>query len=205
MTEKIKTAITHYLQAFANLYGIIPVKEAQRILNKYENKNYSIQAFLQETPTIDPDVYGFVLMDACVVSQNVLFIDEDYYGELRAAQNGKSYARLQKEELLKYRDPDYLPKTPQLRRMKAFLTDALALPNAQANKLAEDIAYMCAAEMRPEQIFPLLEAQGIVFGDFQICQQFLNSYADLANHTRLWSNCGHAPMELRGAIRQQSQ
>ncbi len=117
------------------------------------------------------------------------------------AQQGKSYAKLPKDELLKYEDHDYFQKTPQFRNMITFLMYALKLSNSRATEIAENIAYMCIAGMLPDQVFGLLEEDDVVFSDMQQYNQFLMKYSDMANNTRLWENRGHTPNELRRNIK----
>ena len=201
MTDDMKKTTITYLKAFANLYGIIPVKEAQAMLTKYESKKYSIKAFAEEEKITDSDKYGFVLLDGQIVAPDVLYIDEDFYENLQKAQAGKNYAHLPKDELLKYADRDYFQKTPQYRSMTAFLADTLQIGMGDAEAIAEEIAYMCAAQMAPDRVFMLLESRDIIFTGMAQYQKFLEHYAEMANHTRLWSNCGHTPAELRKNIR----
>ena len=205
MNKKIFETTLKYIKAFANLYGIISIKEAQAMLNKYENKSYSIVSVLEEESMLTTDRYGFIILEDdngyMIVANDAFYVSENNLEELMQAQQGKSYAKLPKDELLKYEDCDYFQKTPQFRNMITFLMYALKLSNSKATEIAENIAYMCIAGMSPDQIFSLLEEDDVVFADMQQYNQFLMRYSDMANNTRLWENRGHTPNELRRNIK----
>lgn len=201
MNKKVFETTLKYIQSFANLYGVIPIKEAQAMLNKYENKSHSIANVLEDESMLTTDRYGFIIFENdsgyMIVANDAYYVSEDNLEELMQAQQGKSYAKLPKDELLKYEDRDYFQRTPQFRNMITFLMYALNLSNNKATEIAENIAYMCIAGMSPDQVFGLLEEDDVVFADMQQYNQFLMKYADMANNTRLWENRGHTPNELR--------
>ncbi len=205
MNKKVFETTLKYIKAFANLYGVIPIKEAQAMLNKYENKSYSIIEIIKDPSMITTDRYGFLIVenesDNLIVADDALYVSEDSLDELIQAQQGKNYAKLQKEELLKYEDRDYFQRTPQFRNMITFLISALEISQSKATEIAENIAYMCIAGMSPDQVFELLEEDDIVFADMQQYNQFLMKFSDMANNTRIWENCGHTPNELRRNIK----
>ncbi|MFR5875497.1 MAG: hypothetical protein ACLUFN_03300 [Eubacterium sp.] len=201
MNKKVFETTLKYIKAFANLYGIISIKEAQAMLNKYENKSYSIVNVLEDESMSTTDRYGFIILEDdngyMIVANDAFYVSENNLEELMQAQEGKRYAKLPKDELLKYEDRDYFQRTPQFRNMITFLMYALKLPNSKATEIAENIAYMCIAGMSPDQVFSLLEEDDVVFADMQQYNQFLMRYSDMANNTRLWENRGHTPNELR--------
>lgn len=201
MNKKVFETTLKYIKAFANLYGIIPIKEAQAMLNKYENKSYSIANVLEDETMSTTDRYGFIILEDdnnyMIVANDAFYVSENNLEELMQAQEGKRYAKLPKDELLKYEDRDYFQRTPQFRNMITFLMYALKLPNSKATEIAENIAYMCIAGMDPDQVFELLEEDDVVFADIEQYNQFLMKYSDMANNTRLWENRGHTPNELR--------
>ncbi|MBQ9228210.1 MAG: hypothetical protein IJ168_05190 [Eubacterium sp.] len=197
MNNTQRKLIIRYLKAFANLYGIIPIKEAQNMLDEYEDKRLSIKIFLGGRDITDPDKYGLITEDGLIIHDDVIFLDDGFFEELTEAQKGKSYARLPKDEILKYEAPDYYENTPQFRNMVTFLHFALQITAQEATEIAENVAYMCKAEMQPDQIFEELEREGITFANTDQYNQFLQKYTDMANNTRLWANCGHTPSELR--------
>lgn len=205
MNKKVFETTLKYIKAFANLYGVISIKEAQAMLNKYENKSYSIVKVLEDESMLTTDRYGFIILEDdngyMIVSNDAFYVSENNLEELMQAQQGKSYAKLPKDELLKYEDHDYFQKTPQFRNMITFLMYALKLSNSRATEIAENIAYMCIAGMLPDQVFGLLEEDDVVFSDMQQYNQFLMKYSDMANNTRLWENRGHTPNELRRNIK----
>ncbi len=205
MNKKVFEATLKYIKAFANLYGIISIKEAQVMLNKYENMSYSIINVLEDESMLTTDRYGFIILEDdngyMIVANDAFYVSENNLEELMQAQQGKSYAKLPKDELLKYEDRDYFQKTPQFRNMITFLMYALKLSNSRATGIAENIAYMCIAGMSPDQVFGLLEEDDVVFADMQQYNQFLMKYSDMANNTRLWENRGHTPNELRRNIK----
>ncbi len=81
MNKKVFETTLKYIKAFANLYGVISIKEAQAMLNKYENKSYSIVKVLEDESMLTTDRYGFIILEDdngyMIVSNDAFYVSEN--------------------------------------------------------------------------------------------------------------------------------
>lgn len=175
MNKKVFETTLKYIQSFANLYGVIPIKEAQSMLNKYENKNHSIVNSLEDESMLTTDRFGFIIWenngDYYIVANDAFYVSENNLEELMQAQQGKSYAKLPKDELLKYEDRDYFQRTPQFRNMITFLMYALNLSNSRATEIAENMHICVLPECHPIKYLACLKK---MMSCSQICSNTTN-------------------------------
>ncbi|HAG11473.1 MAG TPA: nucleic acid-binding protein [Desulfotomaculum sp.] len=145
----------------------------------------------------------YIYMDAsyCFWDEYIVDVDfeeDDFDGvpALLAARKGKPRYAPPQEEFLKYSDWDYYEETPQLMALKQYLTGLIDDPDMVLDTL-DEIHDLCAAEVRTQEYFDLLDATGIVFDGMEQVNKIMQLIADVHNNTRLRSNYGHTPNELR--------
>ena len=121
----MKDLILSYFDAFANLYGIIPMKRAYRIIEKqnpelnltkemfaeiinsldFSDKHYVIWS---EEEVYDENADGIDLFDKLLIAEYVItFGDPEDYEKLIFEQGDRPFYVPEKDELLKYED-EYL-------------------------------------------------------------------------------------------------
>lgn len=201
--RKRNNLINQYFTCFANLYGIVPVDMIAKIFNRYEDEKLKDSELDYIKNMTQVKFLQYVIDEEYLINREIFSIKEcyDYLFEIIENQEGKRYAILPKEELLRYIDPDYFEKTPQYRRMQTMLSLELGLSKADAEELTDNFAYMCKADMDFDFVFQYLEDKNIVFKDMEQCNRFVGVYADMQNNTRLWENCGNTPVEMRKQMR----
>ena len=125
----MKELILRYFDAFANLYGIIPMKRAYRIIEKQNPKlNLTKEQFAKIVNEFDfPDKYYVIwseeevydenaddadLFDKLLIAEYILtFGDPDDYEKLVFEQGDRPFYVPEKNELLKYEDEFYSERT----------------------------------------------------------------------------------------------
>ena len=118
----MKELILRYFDAFANLYGIIPMKRAYRIIEKQNPElNLTKEQFAEIANDINTDRKYYViwseeevydentvdaqLFEKLLIAEYVLLLgDPEDYERLKFEQGDRSFYVPEKEELLKYED-----------------------------------------------------------------------------------------------------
>ena len=213
----IKDLILQYFDAFANLYGIIPMKKAYRIIEKQnpelkltkeqfaeivntlniDGKYYDI---LSEDQVYDENAEDCDLFDKLLMAEYIwAFGDPENYEKLVYEQGDRPFYVPDKDELLKYEDEFYYEKTKHNYNLENYLRDDLGLTNYEV--VAEDFAGMLMIDNRKpdEVISDLRRMSKPKFKDFanrEQAQKFFMLYTNLRNHTRMHTHRGHTPFEL---------
>lgn len=202
--------LRRYFAAFANLYGVINLSDAYKIIEKQNpgmitfdelHEFSSIIAFEREHH------YYIVDMDEMfddiegtpktreIVNEYLLAVDEKDYYELIEKQNGKPFYIPEKEKLLKYEDEFYYEKTHQTEALEKFFIKKHIVGEALLDVMAEmqasiildgdiiDNAFLSIGRLRIE----LTNREVEIFG---------NLLCDMANNFRIPSNRGYTPNEL---------
>ena len=128
LTREEINRIHLYMDAAANLYGLIPLDELYGLYNS-QNKKVDAPSFLMTAFVIDQgEDNDFAVIDSvgnlqvtpeeamknCEIVSDYLFVEdpEKDIRELRRAQKGKPLKILPKAEFLRFADSTYFPETP---------------------------------------------------------------------------------------------
>lgn len=213
----LKDLILQYFNAFANLYGIISMKKAYRIIEKqnpelkltkerfaeivdefnFADKHYVIWS---EEEVYDENADTPELFDKLLIAEYIMtFGDPEDYERLVFDQGDRPFYVPEKNELLKYEDEFYYEKTKHNYNLENFLRDELKLTNYE--EIVEDYAGMLAIDdYSPDYVINTLKEMGRPkfkeFADKQQATQFFRLYTNLRNHTRKHTHRGNTPFEL---------
>ncbi len=164
MSNKLDTTtkelILQYFDAFQNLYGIISMKRALRIIREQNPALVLSDAdfidFLDDfCDTEEYDhMYYIIVFDSemyeeavsetdplkqFLISEYLYTCDDDGYEELKDAQEGYRFYIPAKEELLRYADEYYYEIMPSHLAMLSFLQEELHFPAEQAQDTVDDL------------------------------------------------------------------
>lgn len=192
--------INDYVYAFSVIYGIIPVKDAIDMINKYENEMLTEKSFAALMPLLLLREYNYCFIEESIVNNEVLFSDEEYFEELKKAQKNKPLAVLSKEMVLNYAVPGYVEITSQYKKLLNFFSFKLNVGKIRAEEIMEEVAAMCKSQVDADFIFECLEDYDVGFSDTAQFNEFVSLYMDLNNSTRSWENRGNTPNELRNKL-----
>lgn len=213
----LKDLILRYFDAFANLYGIISMKRAYRIIEKQNPElNLTKEQFAEIVNDLDfPDKYYVIwseeevydenadetdLFDKLLISDYILtFGDPADYEKLKFEQGDRPFYVPEKDELLKYEDDFYYERTKYVVNLENYLRDDLGLRNYRG--IVEDFVGMLTIDDdEPDEIISMLRRMGAPkFKEFSSKEQahkFFMLYTNLRNHTRKHTHRGHTPFEL---------
>jgi len=195
--KRFRDLLDSYAIAAVSLYGVIGQDEFVALFNSQNDSQTSIDEMF---PILVTCVYagaGYCFWDEYIVDSD--FEEDDFQGVplLLKARKGKPRYTPAWDELLKYSDWDYYEITPQLTALKARLSELISDPEIVLDTI-DEIHDMCAAGVRMQEYFDLLDAAGVMYDNKEQANVMVQLIVDVQNNTRLWSNYGHTPSELSG-------
>ncbi|PKH10327.1 YecA family protein [Planomicrobium sp. MB-3u-38] len=188
----------------ANLYGIVPVEQVAKVISEQNGEQVSaeeIRAWMQ-------DPYSGGLAKAALQKRyvypygNGFFVGEwimefEAFDEHWRAQQGKPYYVPEREELMKWSDPDYFEKPKEFFALLEFLEAAFPRTDSEMIEgLVEDLQMQAEDPFSLEKTVAEFERRGLKFAEQAQLMQMLGLLNELHNNTRIQINRGHTPAEL---------
>lgn len=204
--------LDRYLESMANLYGVIPLQEAFSIIREQTSDHFTKKQFLtfarlknDECPnytiaTLNP-FKPIIDFENDIVNNRLLRINDAPYKYIKRAQEHKKYYIPPQSELLKHADENYLDDTGLLIPLIAYLEKHAIIYNGLYP--TQKIVQSFAKEMKSTIMAMPIDSLFYAITDIKNCneKEFMQKLAklvqDLHNHTRLWTNCGYTPQELK--------
>lgn len=192
-----------YISAMVNLYGIVPVGQVAKVISEQNEEQVSTE----EIKSWMQDPYSGGLAEAALQKRFVypygsgFFVGEwimefDSFDEHWRSQQGKPYYVPEREELIKWSDPDYFEKPKEFFAFQEFLEAAFPEKDRQwLEGVAEDLQMMAETPFSLEQLTGEFKRYGLTFDEEQM-KKAVALVIDLLNHTRIQVNRGHTPAEL---------
>jgi uncharacterized protein YecA (UPF0149 family) len=139
--------------------------------------------------------YGYVFWDEYIVSDE--FEEDDYkdvelYAKIAAA---KPRFVPDREEFLKHAKRDYVEQTPQLHKLRAYISKSIAEEEVLTDELVEEFYFFTIRKAKNEEYFETLEEHGIILSADKK-KVLMSLIFDLSNNVRTWLNNGHTVKEL---------
>ena len=220
LTREEIDLIRQYMDAAANLYGLISLDELYGLYNS-QNKKVDMLPFFMAVSVIDcEDGNDFIVIDDignpqatlqesmknCEIVSDYLFVEdpEKDIRELRRAQKGKPLKILPKEEFLRFSDSDYFPKTPQRSAMIRYLRRLSSSLPATAETYCDCIQSVIVIDAPLQEVLNIIKGYGVTSNKNWDLEEFALLYQNLNNHTHKHANRGNTPDELF-AVSEQGQ
>ena len=200
-----------YFDAFAHLYGILPIRKVLEIYNQ-QNPPIDEQIFAQfikimyheDHPyaILGPhDLYTDTVQEDAPLDREIIEVslleDEERYDEMKVAQEGKPYYIPLKAELLRYENDRYYEKNASFMALRDFLRDHIKLSIGRADDIAGELQlHASMAETNMQYIMDDMKRMGLEFQGIEDLRSFMTLYTEMANNTRMAINRGHTPKEL---------
>lgn len=213
-----------YFNAFANLYGIMPLYRALRIIQK-QNPELSLteNAFLSFIGQVERERHFYIIageediyddvsektppLKREIIAEHLYAVDAfESYEELKAEQEGKPFYIPERAELLKYQDNLYVEETKESLALGAFLRDKLKLK--RADDVLSDLRLTARIDGNdPQDVIRTVEhlAGRGCLGSIEKINELFQYYFDMLNNTRLASNRGFTPNEMQERLGGPSQ
>lgn len=200
-----------YMDAAANLYGLISLAKLREIYND-QNKPIDMETFIQvsallacenndyeiiertDVPSNTPDE----VLEAGEIAADYLFVEdpETALRDLRRQQKGKPYKILPKMEFLRYADSQYYPVTSARTAMLKYLQRRAASLTLSPEDFCAAIQSIIVIDAPMQEVVNIVQAEGLVFNKHWDIGEFAALYQNLNNSTHKHSNCGYTPDEL---------
>ena len=200
-----------YMDAAANLYGLIPMDELYALYNS-QNPAVEELTFFMAVVAINLGSSDFEVIDSpgehrepekhplkiCELAADYLFVDdfETNIRGLRCAQKGKPLKILPKADFLRFADYTYFPEMPQRSAMIRYLRKLTSSLPASAEEYCDCIQSVIVVDAPLQEVFNILKEDGLTSHKNWDLEEFAALYQDLNNHTHKHANRGNTPDEL---------
>ncbi|MOA02693.1 hypothetical protein D3C78_1221590 [compost metagenome] len=81
--------------------------------------------------------------------------------------------------------------------LKNYILTHMTKDVEMVDYLIDDIQFGCSMELPLQGLMNEFDRRSLVFEDPKQAQQVIDLVTEVYNHTRVWSNCGHTPSEIR--------
>lgn len=211
LPQETMSLLYDYFEAFANLYQLLPLKDAYKIISRQNKDLITLDEFIafSEIARHEDHFYYILAKDELyldapkeepinreIVHSCLVDIDYEYYYNLVRHQIDKPLKILPKQELLKYKDDMYIADTPYVRAMTNFLCTRLKLSAQRTDDIISDLILILTCDDRPfDALSEMLDRKEIMMTKSQL-KDFIKLFTDLSKNTRLPQNRGFTPLEL---------
>lgn len=201
-----------YLNAAANLYGIIPLSKLYGIITSQNKSLVTKEEFLAfaEIARHECEDYYILgkselyydgpeteLMEYEVIDVQLIGEDLKPYHEILRGHQGKPYYVPDKKEFLAYDNPFRWENTPEAEAFRNFLLTKTTVPEDKLEAVFIDIYYgLHCMNAGFEDVMNRLDEIGVKFRRKVDIGDFAEVYTPFHNHVRMQYNRGHTPDEL---------
>lgn len=198
-----RNQVMDYIAATTHLYGVVPYEKVAEIYTEQTGDKVSAEEVrnLARESEEDKDRM-FVRAESEFLAHDAVMQEDEAELYLEAAK-GKTFYVPEAEELLRYRDGNYVEMTAQAKALEKFVTQRLLFDDGEVSKL---LGWIRSAANKAEgdafqNLIAVLRA-----GDY-IGQMDPDDFEDLMrysahayNHVRCWAHRGHTPYEMEEEI-----
>lgn len=211
LPQETMSLLYDYFEAFANLYQLLPLKDAYKIISKQNKGLITLDEFIAFSEIARHEGHFYYILakdelyldapkeepiDRELIHSSLVDVDYEYYYNMVDHQAGKPLKILPKQELLKYKDDMYIADTPYVRAMMNFLCTRLKLSAQRAEDIVSDFILILTCDDRPfDALSEMLDRKKIMMTKSQL-EDFIKLFTDLSKNTRLPQNRGFTPLEL---------
>lgn len=195
--KKFECLLKDYAKSCINLYGYIHQKDFLEIFNSQNKEQIDVEQVFEILMT-DAMMDGeFCFYKNYIVSR---IFEEDDFESLEnliyLTKNKHKYIP-DKEELLLYVNIGYFEETEHTKNLEEYLKSVC--DDDTAENLAFEINLSIASETSFQDILELINTEEYDFYDNFNITTVSNLIINVQNNTRIWSNCGHTPLEISKA------
>lgn len=211
ISEENVSLIHDYLNAFSNLYQILPLREAYKIIASQNKDLITEDCFYELCEIIRHEKnYFYILAEdeifdelvdvhprKCkIIHESLLLGDAEEYFELKDMQCGKPLYIPTKQELLKYTDDLYTPVTKEYSELKNFFRKELKKNEEDTENIICECILSINCDKDPlNDIFDKFERIKIRMSKNQV-EKFMKLFTDFYNNSPNPFNRGFSPKAL---------
>ena len=194
----IMDMVIKYIKALVKLYGLVHKDKVVEIYNM-QNEDKIDDQVMQK---VIKEKEEYSLNEICISIHKNYFVYlpimvGDYFEEELKYKKGKPFYIPEKEELLKYTDPNYFEVNKEYEELFNFVKKMFLFGRkSKADKICRKIQRYCKNFRAMENLHILFEEQNIKFKNTKQAEELMQLIRNLANNTRIWQNNGYTPKEL---------
>ncbi len=211
LSDTVSRMLRKYFSAMANLYGIIPLRQAFQIIREQNHDRFTeteLLAFAEIGRHEDEDDYILGLdelymdgkpgdpLDREIIDVFLLDGDISDYHEILRLQQGKPYYVPAKKELLKYDDAAYCEPTPEHETFTSILRDKTEKPDLEQAVFENFMLEMRSGLASFSAIMDEANRLGFQFDGDTDLSRFVSAYNNFHNNLRMQCNRGYTPNEI---------
>lgn len=216
MKDTTSRLLRKYFNAFAHLYGIIPLEKAYEIIHSQCPKLINEEEFYafaeiarhecedffilgEEELYVDGEktpLSQYEIIDAMLLL-GIAPEDEDPFILTKEFQGEKPYYVPDKQELLLYADAEYYEETKELQAVRQFFTCTLKMDEDDVYLALDDLCFLTRyTESRYDAGLP--DLTGVDYGKLRKkdLDTFMELYTNFSNNSRMQCNRGYTPEEM---------
>ncbi len=200
----VRKSLDVYARAAVNLYGVISKKEFAEIFNRQNVE----QTTSNEIVTL---LLPLVLKHKwyCFYKEYIVHCwaidDFEYADSWLREQEDKPRFIPEKNDFLKFENQYYESEKQASCWNKLHEFVVMEWPdNNQKYRFYNELKEISAFSTGIQEVSELLEKYGLVFNSEKQARTFFNLLMDARNNTRLWSNKGYSPIEMRKLLDRRS-
>lgn len=209
LPEETVELLHKYFSAFAHLYGVLPLKDAYKIINRQNPEIISFEKLYEFSNIVkrERQYYYIVDMDELwddvsptpenreIVAEDLLAVSDEYYYELAKMQRGKPLFIPEKDKLLKYEDEYYYEKTPSAIALEQFFIKTKKLTKEKLLDAMSTVTFSLNSSDSMDTVYENLSWSNISFS-LDEAITFGNLFTEMNNNFRMQFNRGYTPNEL---------
>ncbi|MGM9644031.1 MAG: hypothetical protein ACI3X1_03000 [Eubacteriales bacterium] len=223
LDNQTKKLIEEYFDAFSNLYGIISMKRAFRIIKEQnpeidlhedafidfiENFDFDEKYYIivyDEEMYSDGPVNGTDSMKKFLITDFLFTVDDEAYDEMKFTQDGLRFYVPEREELLKYSSDDYFEQNEPYFNLADYFINKMHLSVECTEEIIEEWVCIWRSETDGEDIDVDMCLDSLMsyshgkfkkFKNIKQAKEFFRLYIDMYNNTRMPMYRGHTPKEV---------
>jgi len=203
--------LRQYFRAMAQFYGAIELGKAYELISEYENRSITFEEFKAFSEiAVHEQSHFYIFDDSEIFSDTtpgpfeskrvidlITFLDGNAQ-EMILRQSDKPYYYLEKNELLKFENADYNEKTHLYCVLCNYLEGLKHTKPSIIRDIVMRIPRIVEFEKNPPAAaIQILDDLEIILSVKEITPEFTKMLVEFLNNSRLYSNRGYTPNELR--------
>lgn len=190
--------VAQYCRAAVSLYGALSLEQLYDLYLHYKQGETMIKKTKFNITVYNSQVRSQTYWTDHVNIYSEYFDSDEMNSDLllEILFSDKPYYRPERTEFFNYSEVTYKPMNSKLEDLMRYLSKFGSL----SDELWEDLRYEILYDIefgRLQDIVDELDRLGIIFKSRNDIDQFMKYYMQAVNHTRIWRNHGHTPVEIR--------
>lgn len=194
-----------YKKACLRLYGAVPTNMLKAVYETNEGEELDMDKFyhfLSKKSYIESD---FNIIDGYLVHEALFINDEnDFRDMIKASENIDKYYLPEKSELMKYTDELYYEHTLHIEKLESHLSkkynlDKDKLEEAMIELIGTNLVSLNTDATMIDMILKSWQDLGINIKTQDELKKIVDMILKVINTTRMWSNKGFTPEELKAS------